>query len=224
MKEIGLLLQESRESQGITIAQASGALKIKKEHLCKIEDGELSDLSGGIYAIGCVKSYANWLGMNGDDISTRLKNEKSGFNVKKSPLSNEGKVSYSNSVKVSLPTKNTVMYVSVIILVLLVVWLAGGSKYYEAKSQLAVHAGSYGGFSYFPDERSRIILLPGSEVSIEMTDIYGASVRKDLTKDEIFFVPADKELYITASSPEVVDVFLDDDKNSFLGNLKDISK
>lgn len=64
MRKISEYLRETRESQGYSLDQAEKATKIKRQFLQLVEAGEFRSLPSESYAIGYVKSYAVFLGLD----------------------------------------------------------------------------------------------------------------------------------------------------------------
>mgnify|MGYP000276928297 FL=1 len=75
---VGALLRQSREGAGLKIADAARALRISQKYLEALEDGRHADLPGAAYAIGFVRSYAEHLHLDSDEIVRRYKDEAAG--------------------------------------------------------------------------------------------------------------------------------------------------
>jgi cytoskeleton protein RodZ len=75
---LGQDLRAARQRKGDDIATVSKALKIRKDHLQAIEENNLDFLPGRTYAIGFVRSYAEYLGLDPAHCVERLKNESIG--------------------------------------------------------------------------------------------------------------------------------------------------
>jgi cytoskeleton protein RodZ len=71
----GDILREKREEKNLSIEEVSAVINIRAAQLRAIEEGHIEALPGMIYAQGFVKSYANYLGLNGVDVSARFKSE-----------------------------------------------------------------------------------------------------------------------------------------------------
>ena len=56
-----LNLKEAREKAGYTIDEVSSALKIRKQYLISLEEGNLSDIPGQIYVEGYTRMYCEFL-------------------------------------------------------------------------------------------------------------------------------------------------------------------
>ncbi|MFD2171269.1 helix-turn-helix domain-containing protein [Tumebacillus lipolyticus] len=65
MQELGAELKRIREQKGYTLEQIQQATKIRTRYLEAIEAGELSVMPGIVYARGFIKSYCDYLGVDG---------------------------------------------------------------------------------------------------------------------------------------------------------------
>ena len=72
MTDVGSQLRAAREAQGLTIAQAFKATRIKSVYLEALEANRISALPGPVQARGFVRSYANYLGLNGETLASTL--------------------------------------------------------------------------------------------------------------------------------------------------------
>src|ERR1700677_5398506 len=75
LQTVGQDLRAARLRRGDEIAQVSRALKIRKDHLDALEEDRLEDLPGKTYAIGFVRSYARYLGLDATECVERFKRE-----------------------------------------------------------------------------------------------------------------------------------------------------
>lgn len=74
---VAALLRETRIKQGRDIAVVATTLRIRQPYLQAIEDGRFQDLPGSTYAVGFVRGYAEFLGLDGPEIVRRFKQENS---------------------------------------------------------------------------------------------------------------------------------------------------
>ena len=72
MTDVGSQLRVAREAQGLTIAQVFKATRIKPVYLEALEANRISALPGPVQARGFVRSYANFLGLNGETLASTL--------------------------------------------------------------------------------------------------------------------------------------------------------
>jgi len=74
-----MLLRRMREDRHIDIADAAATLRLKVSYLEAIEKGAYERLPGPAYAIGFVRAYAEYLGLDGAEAARRFKREAQGF-------------------------------------------------------------------------------------------------------------------------------------------------
>jgi cytoskeleton protein RodZ len=79
---VGTLLCATRMRLGKDLQRIAEVLHIRYNFLVAIEDGRYEDLPGQAYAIGFVRAYADHLGLDGDEIVRRYKEESSGIKRK----------------------------------------------------------------------------------------------------------------------------------------------
>ncbi len=80
--ELGKLLCATRMRLGKDLQRIAAVLHIRYNFLVAIEDGRYEDLPGQAYAIGFVRAYADHLGLDGDEIVRRYKEESAGVKHK----------------------------------------------------------------------------------------------------------------------------------------------
>lgn len=80
LETVGQDLRAARLARGDDLVVASKALKIRKEHLEALEEDRLEGLPGRAYAVGFVRSYANYLGLDPVLYVDRFKAEIAGRN------------------------------------------------------------------------------------------------------------------------------------------------
>ena len=72
---IGELLRDSRLRRGDELIDAAKSLRIRQHYLQALEDGRTWDLPGPTYAVGFIRTYAEYLGLDGEEIVRRYKGE-----------------------------------------------------------------------------------------------------------------------------------------------------
>ena len=75
---VGEVLRRTREHKGLTIVYIADRLKIRQGYLEALEKDDVSILPGRVYAIGFVRSYAGFLGLDEDKLVYLFKNQKVG--------------------------------------------------------------------------------------------------------------------------------------------------
>jgi cytoskeletal protein RodZ len=76
---VGTLLCATRMRMGKDLQHIAEILHIRYNYLVAMEDGRYEDLPGQAYAIGFVRAYADHLGLDGDEVVRRYKEESSGL-------------------------------------------------------------------------------------------------------------------------------------------------
>ena len=76
---VGALLRDTRHRAGLDISDVARVLRISQKYLEALEDGRNADLPGTPYAIGFVRSYAEHLHLDGEEIVRRYKAEAEGL-------------------------------------------------------------------------------------------------------------------------------------------------
>lgn len=77
MKSIGEVLRRKREEKQITLSEISTRTKIHHETINALEENRFSDISGPTYVRSFLREYARFLGLDGEKLVNRYKNEYS---------------------------------------------------------------------------------------------------------------------------------------------------
>ncbi len=72
---VGMVLREARESAAYALSDIAYTLRIRYLFLQAIEEGRFADLPGTTYAVGFVRSYADYLGLDSTAVVARFKAE-----------------------------------------------------------------------------------------------------------------------------------------------------
>lgn len=75
---VGEILRRTRVHYGQSLEQIGQVLRIRPGHLDALEKGDVSQLPGRVYAIGFVRAYAEYLGLDGDKVVHLFKNQSVG--------------------------------------------------------------------------------------------------------------------------------------------------
>jgi cytoskeleton protein RodZ len=76
---VGEILRLRRESYGQDLPTAAAQLHIRLPYLRAVEDGRFRDLPGMAYAAGFIRSYGEYLGLDGEDLVRRFRQEVTGL-------------------------------------------------------------------------------------------------------------------------------------------------
>jgi cytoskeleton protein RodZ len=74
--KIGRILEQERKKKGLSLEEVEQATKIRKRYLDGLEREDYAVLPAGVYAQGFLKTYANYLGLDGEDLSRQLKSRR----------------------------------------------------------------------------------------------------------------------------------------------------
>ena len=70
---IGIALRDARVARNLSLAEVSALLRIREAHLEAIELEDFEQLPGNVYAIGFIRTYAQYLELNESDMIMRFK-------------------------------------------------------------------------------------------------------------------------------------------------------
>ena len=71
--EIGRFLEQKRKERDLSLEEVEQATKIRKRYLIGLEREDYAMLPDPVYARGFLKTYANYLGLDGEALSRQLK-------------------------------------------------------------------------------------------------------------------------------------------------------
>ncbi|NCC33725.1 MAG: helix-turn-helix domain-containing protein [Chloroflexia bacterium] len=78
MSELGARLRQARESQGLSLAQASMDTRILQQSLIALEEGAFQRLPGDVAIRGFIRNYAQYLGLVPDELIELYRYERGG--------------------------------------------------------------------------------------------------------------------------------------------------
>jgi len=81
-RRIGEQLISARLAKGLEIEDVARQLHIRREYLQALESGDFDDIPGATYIAGFLRSYANHLGLDGDEMVRMFKDESGGALVR----------------------------------------------------------------------------------------------------------------------------------------------
>lgn len=74
--KIGQALEKARQERGLTLDEVEHATKIRKRYLAGLEREDYRMLPDAVYIQGFLKTYANYLGLDGEELSRELRNRR----------------------------------------------------------------------------------------------------------------------------------------------------
>src|SRR5918996_5113319 len=79
VREVGVQLRQARVARGEQIEEVAENLRIRPSYLRGLEQGDLSVMPGRTYALGFLRSYATYLGFDGDDLIGQIRSSVAGL-------------------------------------------------------------------------------------------------------------------------------------------------
>jgi transcriptional regulator with XRE-family HTH domain len=67
------LLEQARVNRGVSLEEAAQATRIRRDYLEKLESDDHSTMPEPIYVRGFIKTYANYLGLDGDRLAAQIR-------------------------------------------------------------------------------------------------------------------------------------------------------
>ena len=124
--KIGRVLERARKDRGLSLEEAERATKIRKRYLEGLERDDYTVLPDAVYAQGFLKTYANFLGLDGARLSQELRTRRKprrerGLHYRaprsqfERPIINPGGVSGTEKRRVSRSTVLTVIVAALVL-------------------------------------------------------------------------------------------------------------
>ncbi|SMB97169.1 protein RodZ, contains Xre-like HTH and DUF4115 domains [Thermanaeromonas toyohensis ToBE] len=149
MGRIGEALRKAREEKGITLRQAEEATKIRLKYLDALEREEFTQLPGRVYAIGFLRNYARYLGLNWQELVDELKAQW--------PPEEEIKPTPSSTIQEKRPKKGFLTRWLGILLVLVLLWAVN-----QGYNRYRLTLGSSTSFPPVEEKPSQVVSPPPS--------------------------------------------------------------
>lgn len=131
MDNVSKMLKEARLAKGLSLEEAEAATSIRKLYLDAVEEGEFDKIPGDVFTKGIIRTYGNFLGLNGPDLVNIYKAQNSGLTkeaVAPKPIRMVEKISISPQIKPEkVSSGNLLSYIVVLVLVIVV---AGGIAWF----------------------------------------------------------------------------------------------
>ena len=118
-RDAGAWLASVREEKGLTLGEAAARTHIKERCLQAIEELDIQNLPARPYAVGFVKTYAEFLGLDAGDVVGRFKDE-AGFAVSKQVQSEK----FKEAEKAAPIDKPELSLLAVVVILAFVLWCA----------------------------------------------------------------------------------------------------
>jgi cytoskeleton protein RodZ len=95
VREVGAQLRQARMARGEQLEDVAEHLRIRPSYLLGLEEGDLSVIPGRTYTLGFLRSYARYLGFDGEDLIVQIRSSVGDLTGKarlreRTPLSESG--------------------------------------------------------------------------------------------------------------------------------------
>lgn len=127
MDNIGEILKNARLDKGLSLEQVEEATSIRKIYLAAVEAGEYVKIPGDVFTKGIIRTYGNYLGLNGPELVTLYKAACAGVDpeeVKPTEIRTTSKISVNPHLKPQKSSSGIFTYLLAFIL-LVVIAVAG---------------------------------------------------------------------------------------------------
>lgn len=149
---VGAILSQTRQSLGQSITDVARDLRIRRAFLEAIEGARYADLPGPAYTLGFIRTYAEHLGLEGDEIVRRFKAESG-------QVAPKSKLNFPSPMTESTAPKAAVLLIgAVIALVAYGIWYLSSNRYLDV-AELVLP---------LPEHLRKI--LPGDERGVDVPD------------------------------------------------------
>jgi len=130
---VGPILREARNRRKLEISTVEATIRIRARFLLAIENEEWGVLPGGVYTRGFIRTYANYLGFDGERLAEDFRREVEGGSGERSPAAELAPVAASAASGAPggrrLPRAGWLAGAAVVLVaVLIVVALPGGGE------------------------------------------------------------------------------------------------
>ena len=132
MSSIGETLREARQARRVTLEDVARATKVKVDILEKLETDDTRDLAAPMYVRGFIKIYADYLGLNGQEVADAYLKSQGGVRRQGLQLETEANMRERKTSELQLPLAGVVMAVAGVTLVALLVW--GGRQLWQRRA------------------------------------------------------------------------------------------
>lgn len=124
LKPLGIIFKDKREEMHLSLKEVENATSIRMMYLQAIEEGKVENYLSAVYALGFIKQYANFLGLDAEKI---IKENAKAFKLSTNTPEFDygiGTLDIRNKNKNSIKRgNNNVMWISLSLGVLGIAWI-----------------------------------------------------------------------------------------------------
>lgn len=232
---VGEILRRTREYYGQSIEQVEINLRIRASQLLALENGHLEEIPGRVYAIGFVRTYSEYLGLDGDKMVHLFKAQSVGKRVKP-------ELHFPAAVDESkVPSLNMILFSLVALILLISYWtIFYTPTNYVEKIPPVPETLKKSALSLNPDvvaaeppqsllakagmkDQIELVITEDSWLQIKNTE--GAIVVEQVLKPgDKYIVPHDQDLTLSTGNAGGITVFIDGKKVKKLGETSQVKR
>lgn len=127
---VGEILRRARMQSGFSTDEVATQLRIRLSHIAALERSDFEALPGRVYVIGFVRTYAEFLGLDGGRVVDLLKRQSRGLTLRQEM---NAFVPVADS---RLPSVSIITVAAAALLLLLVIWVAFRGAHLEVATTL----------------------------------------------------------------------------------------
>ncbi len=119
MDNVGEILKNARLDKVLSLEQVEEATSIRKSYLVAIEAGDYEKIPGDVFTKGIIRTYGNYLGLNGPELVTIYKAARAGVNpeeVKPVEIRSTSKISVAPQLQPQKSSRNIFTYFIALVL------------------------------------------------------------------------------------------------------------
>ena len=123
MDNIGEILKNTRLDKGLSLEQVEEATSIRKIYLAAIETGDYAKIPGDVFTKGIIRTYGNYLGLNGPELVTLYKAACAGVDpeeIKPAEIRTTSKISVAPHLKPQKNSSNIFTYLLSFVLLVII--------------------------------------------------------------------------------------------------------
>jgi cytoskeletal protein RodZ len=232
---VGEILRRTREYYGQSIEQVEINLRIRASQLIALEEGHLEQIPGRVYAIGFVRAYSEYLGLDGDKMVHLFKAQSVGKRVKPD-------LHFPVAVDESrVPSLNIILFSLVALILLIAYWsIFHTPTQHVEKIPPVPEALKASNLSLAPPTvaeeppaslldrvsgKSQMELVISEDSWIEIKNTEGkVLVEQVLKPGDKYIVPEDQDLVLSTGNAGGITVFIDGKKVDKLGETSQVKR
>jgi cytoskeleton protein RodZ len=135
---VGTILREARNRRKLELSEVEAATRIRFRYLRAIEDEEWDVLPGGFYTRGFIRTYASFLGLDGDRLASDYREDVEPWHrATDAPQSQPGDGASSGPRGVALAGLVVVAVIAVAVIAIVAVPAGGGEESPPVRHQVA---------------------------------------------------------------------------------------